>query len=64
MEFSKEFEKLKQISNDIDDENLSLDKSIEKYEEACKIIENCVTELSKAKGKYDRREFGIEMIGN
>ena len=51
MEFDKEFEKLKNISKDLDKENLGLDESIQKYTEACSIIEACVEELKSAKGK-------------
>lgn len=51
MEFDKEFEKLKDISKDLDREDLSLDESIKKYTEACAIIESCVDELKNAKGK-------------
>ena len=51
MEFDKEFEKLKEISKELDQENLSLDESMKKYTEACDIIEACVEELKNAKGK-------------
>ena len=51
MEFDKEFEKLKEISKELDQENLSLDESMKKYTEACGIIEACVEELKNAKGK-------------
>ena len=51
MEFDKEYEKLKELSKQLDSEDISLDESIRKYEEACIIIEKCLKELTEAKGK-------------
>ena len=60
MEFNKEYEQLKILSNELDDENITLDDAIAKYEEACKIIEKCTDELVKAKGKITVLRDSIE----
>ncbi len=51
MELNKEFEKLKEISSDMERDDISLDESVKRYYEACDIIEKCVKELSDVKGK-------------
>ena len=50
MEFDKEFDKLKKISQELESEDISLDDSVTKYNQACEIIVKCVEELSKVKG--------------
>ena len=50
MELDKDFELLKKLSSELEDENISLDDSVKKYTEACVIIENCVKELTTIKG--------------
>ncbi len=50
MELDKDFELLKKLSSELEDENISLDDSVKKYTEACGIIENCVKELTTIKG--------------
>lgn len=50
MEFDKEFDKLKKISQELEGDSITLDESVAKYTEACKIIESCVGELAKVKG--------------
>ena len=47
----KNLEKLKTLAKELEDENLSLDKSYSKYAEACALIEESVKELAETKGK-------------
>ncbi len=47
----KNLEKLKVLSKELEDENISLDESYKKYTEACGIIEESIKELEETKGK-------------
>ncbi len=51
MELDKEFNKLKELSIEMERDDITLDDSVKKYYEACDIIEKCVKELSEVKGK-------------
>ena len=62
MDFDKDFEKIKKISNELEDENITVDESMKKYIEACELIEKCVKELTEAKGKVTVLREKIENI--
>ena len=51
MELDKELNKLNQLSQELDRDDISIDDAVVKYTESCKIIESCVKELSETKGK-------------
>jgi len=51
MELDKQFDTLKKLAEDLENEDISLDDSVKKYTEACEIIEKCVKELTTVKGQ-------------
>lgn len=52
--FQQELEHLKQIVNDIQQKDLSIDESLSLYEEGKKIIELLSNELKKASEKVEK----------
>lgn len=50
MEYEKNIEKLNNIMKQLEDENLSMEKSIQLFEEAEKLYKECDEYLAKAKG--------------
>ena len=49
--FDKDFERLNEISKELENENISLNKGLELYEEGSNIAKNLYKELNEAKGK-------------
>lgn len=52
--FEEELNHLKQIVNDIQEKNLSIDESLKLYEEGQKIIATLSEELKKAEEKVEK----------
>lgn len=49
--YESAFEKLEKIINDLEDENISLEESIKKYEEGIKLYKYCNNVLKEYEGK-------------
>ena len=54
----KDIKRLEEIAKKLE-EGTSLDESLKLYEEGCKLAQNCLKELEKAKGKITmiKKEF-------
>ena len=51
MNFEKELEELEEVVKELESGSLSLEKSIEEFEQGVKIYKNCKSYLSKAEKK-------------
>lgn len=64
--FEKSLKKISEIVEKLEQGDLSLDKSIEKFEEGTKLIKECYNELEKVKKKVEiivtnsEKEIGFE----
>lgn len=53
MKFEKAIEKLEGIIEDLENQNVSLDDSLKKYEEGIKLIRTCTEKLEKARKRVE-----------
>lgn len=51
MTFEESLEKLNQIKSELDDENITLDRSVELYKESVTYTKNCLDMLKSTEGK-------------
>lgn len=54
MKFEEKIKKLEEIINDLENGEINLDESIEKYTTAMKLIKECDTELKKVEEKVNK----------
>lgn len=52
--FEHAMERLEDIVNELEDENLDLDKSLQNFEEGMKLVKSCEDKLNKAQGRVDK----------
>lgn len=52
--FEKAMERLEDIVNELDEGSLSLDKSLDDFEEGMKLAKSCEDILNKASGRVDK----------
>lgn len=53
MSFEESITKLEEIVKDLEDENISLEESMEKFEMGIKLSSNCLKKLNEAEGKIE-----------
>jgi exodeoxyribonuclease VII small subunit len=53
MSFEESIKKLEEIIKELEDENISLQESMEKFEMGIKLSSNCLKELNEAEGKIE-----------
>lgn len=53
MSFEESITKLEEIVKEIEDENISLEESMEKFEMGIKLSSNCLKRLNEAEGKIE-----------
>lgn len=54
MSFEESITKLEEIVKEIEDENISLEESMEKFEMGIKLSSNCLKRLNEAEGKIEK----------
>ena len=64
MSFEQAIEKLEEIVKELENENISLEESIEKFEMGIKLSSNCLKKLNEAEGKIEKltRSKGGKLI--
>ena len=66
MSFEESITKLEEIVKELEDENISLEESMEKFEMGIKLSSNCLKRLNEAEGKIEeltRSEDGKLVTG-
>ncbi|MBU4313641.1 MAG: exodeoxyribonuclease VII small subunit [Actinobacteria bacterium] len=66
MSFEESITKLEEIVKELEDENISLEESMEKFEMGIKLSSNCLKKLNEAEGKIEeltRSEDGKLVTG-
>lgn len=58
MKFEEAFERLKQISAEMEKNDIPLEESVKLYSEAARLVEECQKELSDAKLNIEKLENG------
>ncbi|HEY4695725.1 MAG TPA: exodeoxyribonuclease VII small subunit [Candidatus Hydromicrobium sp.] len=53
MSFEESIKKLEEIVKELEDENISLEESMEKFEMGIKLSSNCLKKLNEAEGKIE-----------
>ncbi|MFA5015426.1 MAG: exodeoxyribonuclease VII small subunit [Actinomycetota bacterium] len=53
MSFEESIKKLEEIVRELEDENISLEESMEKFELGIKLSSNCLKKLNEAEGKIE-----------
>lgn len=53
MSFEESIAKLEEIVKELEDENISLEESMEKFEMGIKLSSNCLKRLNEAEGKIE-----------
>ncbi len=53
MSFEESIKKLEEIVKELEDENISLEESMEKFELGIKLSSNCLKKLNEAEGKIE-----------
>jgi exodeoxyribonuclease VII small subunit len=53
MSFEESIKKLEEIIKELEDENISLEESMEKFEMGIKLSSNCLKKLNEAEGKIE-----------
>ncbi|MBC8389581.1 MAG: exodeoxyribonuclease VII small subunit [Actinobacteria bacterium] len=53
MSFEESITKLEEIVKELEDENISLEESMEKFEMGIKLSSNCLKKLNEAEGKIE-----------
>ena len=53
MSFEESIKKLEEIIKELEDENISLQESMEKFEIGIKLSSNCLKKLNEAEGKIE-----------
>ena len=53
MSFEESIKKLEEIVRELEDENISLEESMEKFEMGIKLSSNCLKKLNEAEGKIE-----------
>lgn len=53
MDFEKNFQKLKQLVDRLECENLGIEDSLKLYDEAIKLGKSCIDSLKESKGKLE-----------
>ncbi|MDD5622094.1 MAG: exodeoxyribonuclease VII small subunit [Actinomycetota bacterium] len=53
MSFEESIKKLEEIVRELEDENISLEESMEKFESGIKLSSNCLKKLNEAEGKIE-----------
>ncbi|GAI07057.1 unnamed protein product [marine sediment metagenome] len=53
MSFEESIKKLEEIVKKLEDENISLEESMEKFEMGIKLSSNCLKRLNEAEGKIE-----------
>ncbi|MFZ3107201.1 MAG: exodeoxyribonuclease VII small subunit [Candidatus Hydromicrobium sp.] len=53
MSFEESITKLEEIVKELEDENISLEESMEKFEVGIKLSSNCLKKLNEAEGKIE-----------
>jgi len=53
MSFEESITKLEEIVKELEDENISLEESMEKFEMGIKLSSNCLKRLNEAEGKIE-----------
>lgn len=53
MSFEESIAKLEEIVKELEDENISLEESMEKFEMGIKLSSNCLKKLNEAEGKIE-----------
>ncbi len=53
MDFEKNFQKLKQLVDRLEGENLGIEDSLKLYDEAIKLGKSCIDSLKESKGKLE-----------
>jgi exodeoxyribonuclease VII small subunit len=53
MSFEESIKKLEEIVKELEDENMSLEESMEKFELGIKLSSNCLKKLNEAEGKIE-----------
>lgn len=53
MGFEESITKLEEIVKELEDENISLEESMEKFEMGIKLSSNCLKKLNEAEGKIE-----------
>ena len=53
MSFEESIKKLEEIIKELEDENVSLEESMEKFEMGIKLSSNCLRKLNEAEGKIE-----------
>lgn len=53
MSFEESITKLEEIVKELEDENISLEESMEKFEIGIKLSSNCLKKLNEAEGKIE-----------
>lgn len=54
MSFEQSIEKLEEIVKELENENISLEESMEKFETGIKLSSNCLKKLNEAEGKIEK----------
>jgi len=54
MSFEESITKLEEIVKELEDENISLEESMEKFEMGIKLSSNCLKKLNEAEGKIEK----------
>jgi exodeoxyribonuclease VII small subunit len=58
MSFDEAMKRLEEISKEMDNKELPLEKAVELYSEAAGLVENCRREIADAKLKIEKIENG------
>jgi len=53
MSFEESIKKLEEIVKELEDENISLEESMEKFELGIKLSSNCLKKLNEAEGRIE-----------
>ncbi|OFW63727.1 MAG: exodeoxyribonuclease VII small subunit [Actinobacteria bacterium RBG_19FT_COMBO_36_27] len=53
LSFEKSIEKLEEIVRELEDENISLEESMEKFEMGIKLSSNCLNKLNEAENRIE-----------
>ena len=66
MSFEKSIEKLEEIVKELENENISLEESLKKFEMGIKLSSNCLKKLNEAEGKIEKltRSKGGKLIAD